>query len=128
MARKVKTDLSFEIGFCEGILRRNIDDSTTMELLAGFYTKAGRIDDGLALDQKLVAMNPDSATAYYNLACSLALKDRKKEAVDAIRSAIEKGYDDFSWMLKDPDLKSLREFRSFEALLNEFEVPGSETA
>ena len=120
--KKEPTDFSFEIAFCEGILKQEASYSEVMEILAGYYTRAGRIDDGLALDQKLIHLQPDNATHHYNLACSLVLKDRKAEAVQVIRKAIEKGYDDFGWMLKDPDLRDLHAFPPFVELLREFEI------
>lgn len=124
MTRKLKnTDLRFEIEFCESILNHDQDFLEVMELLAGLYTRAGRFDDGLALDQKLIVLEPENPTAHYNFACSLALKERKPEAVARLRIAIEKGYDDFTWMLKDPDLKGLRDFPGFQSLLDEFQIP-----
>jgi hypothetical protein len=123
MTRKAKpSDFKFEIAFCESILHQGAEDAVVIEMLAGYYTRAGRIDDGLALDQKLVGLQPDNATAHYNLACSLALKDRKLEAVDRLRTAIGKGYEDFAWMLKDPDLKGLHAFPPFQNLVNEFQL------
>ncbi len=120
---KKKQDFTFEIAFCEGILREDPQNSDVIELLAGYYTRTGRIDDGLALDQKLVRLQPGNATAHYNLACSLALKERKAEAVELLRAAVLKGYTDFQWMLEDPDLKSLYDFPAFASLLSEFEIP-----
>ena len=123
MSRKKKdTDLRFEISFCESILRQERDFEEVIELLAGFYTRVGRIDDGLALDQKLIGLQPDNPTAHYNFACSLALKERKPEAVDRLRIAIGKGYDDFNWLVKDPDLKGLKAYPPFEELLDEFQI------
>lgn len=112
----------FEIEFLEAILRRDESYPEVLEMLAGLYTKDGRIDDGLALDRRLVELHPDNPTNHYNLACSLALKDRKPEAVQALRRSIELGYSDFPWMLKDPDLKELHSFPPFRELLAEYEI------
>lgn len=123
MTRRKQSDFSFEIDFCESILKQQQDYPEVLELLAGYYTRAGRIDDGLALDHKLVALQPENPTAHYNLACSLVLKDRKADAVSELRVAIGKGYDDFTWMMKDPDLKGLHAFPPFQSLLEEFQIP-----
>lgn len=117
-----KDSFGFEIAFCESILRHDADNIDAIELLAGYYTKVGRIDDGLALDQKLVQLDPENATAHYNLACSLALTERKAEAVERLRTAVGKGYDDFRWMLKDPDLKGLQGYPPFQLLLSEHQI------
>lgn len=112
----------FEIDFCRSILKRDGKDLDTLEMLAGYYTKAGRIDEGLELDRKLVRLDPDNAVSHYNLACSLALKKRSRAAMNALRKALEKGYRDFNWIMQDPDLSNLQEEPSFVALLSEFQL------
>lgn len=126
--RQPQSNHNFEIAFMEGLHRRDPLSVETMELLAGYYTKAGRIDDGLRLDEQLVRAAPDNPTHHYNLACSLALKDRTEEALEALRIALDKGYDDRDWMLKDPDLDPLREHPEFIALLDAFEDADPESA
>jgi len=116
MARK-KEDYSFEIGFYESVLRREPDYADVVELLGGLYTKAGRVADGLDMDNRLVRMRPASALARYNLACSLALAGRKAEALEALARAIALGYDDAAWLAKDADLACLKDEPAFLALL-----------
>ena len=86
-------------------------------ILGGLYTKQGRIADGLKMDRKLVRLRPDNPTAHYNLACSLALSRRPREALDALERAIDLGYDDADWMRQDPDFKGLQHHPAFEKLL-----------
>lgn len=107
---------AFEIQFFESILRRNPRDSDVIEILGGLYTKEGRIDEGLRMDRKLVRLKPDNATAHYNLACSLALKKRRAEAMRSLVRAVELGYKDLDWMLQDPDLDALKKHPAFRAL------------
>lgn len=117
----MKTDHQFEIEFCQSILKQDPDDLVTMELLAGYCTRTGRIDEGLEWDRRIVELDPENAVSHYNLACSLALKNRSEEAIGSLRIALEKGYQDFSWMLKDPDLASLHSQPGFSSLLAEFQ-------
>jgi tetratricopeptide (TPR) repeat protein len=112
----------FEINFCKGILKRDPEYLPVMELLAGYLTKSGNIDDGLAIDRKIVELDPDNAISHYNLACSLALKHMQGEAIDSLRTALEQGYDDFSWLMKDTDLQNLHDNPAFSALLSEFQA------
>ena len=108
----------FEIQFFEGVLRRNPRDTDVIEILGGLYTKEGRIDDGLKMDRRLVRLLPDNATAHYNLACSLALKKRKAEAMRSLERAVELGYSDVDWLLQDPDLEDLKQYPAFKALVS----------
>ncbi len=120
-----KPDHEFETKFFEGILKHNPDYREVIELLGGLYTKQGRIDEGLRMDRKFVRLAPTNPTAHYNLACSLALKKRKADAVRALRSAIELGYRDLDWLREDPDLASLRDYAAFveiEAMLVQLQV------
>jgi tetratricopeptide (TPR) repeat protein len=116
MARK--DDHSFDIAFYESILRRDPGYIEVVELLGGLYTKAGRIADGLKMDRKLVRLQPDNATAHYNLACSLALSKRLPEALATLAQAIALGYDDAEWMSHDPDLAPLQKRPDFQTLLD----------
>ncbi|MFA6959752.1 MAG: hypothetical protein WC205_03260 [Opitutaceae bacterium] len=112
-----KEDPAFDIAFYESVLRREPRYEDVIELLGGLYTKTGRIADGLKMDRKLVKLQPDNATARYNLACSLALSKRRADALRALVAAVDLGYSDYDWMLQDPDLDSLKNVREFKALL-----------
>jgi hypothetical protein len=68
------------------------------------------------MDRRMVRLEPDNATAHYNLACSLALTRRRADALRELRRALDLGYDDFRWMQQDPDLASLRDDPEFRAL------------
>ena len=119
MSRVPKSDPQFEIAFYESILGRDPNYSDVIELLGGLYTKQGRIADGLRMDRKLVKLQPANATAHYNLACSLALTKRTRDALRSLRQAVELGYRDFDWMQQDPDLEELKEHPDFVALLGQ---------
>ncbi len=110
---------SFEIAFCESIVRREPDFVEALSMLANLYTDAGRVEEGLELDQRIVGLHPDNPISHYNLACSLALSDRCEEAIDALKKAIKTGYQDLKWMMEDKDLQSLHSFPEFQALLAE---------
>ncbi|WP_414661455.1 TPR end-of-group domain-containing protein [Horticoccus sp. 23ND18S-11] len=117
MAKARTHDPDFEIRFFESVLRREPAYAAVVELLGGLYTRQGRIADGLKMDRKLVRLQPDNATARYNLACSLALSKRKSDALRELRAAVKLGYTDFDWMQQDPDLDALKRHPEFQALL-----------
>lgn len=108
----------FEIRFFESILRRHPKYADVIEILGELYTKSGRIEDGLRMDRRLVRLLPENPNAYYNLACSLALKKRDSEALTNLRKAISLGYDDFDWLMQDPDLENLKGNPSFRKLIS----------
>ncbi len=119
MSRQPKSDPTFEISFYEAVHARVPNYVDVIELLGGLYTKTGRIADGLRMDRKLVRLQPDNATAHYNLACSLALSRRRADALRSLRKAVALGYADLDWMLKDPDLASLKSNPAFQELIGQ---------
>lgn len=110
-------DPTFEIGFFESIHKKDPKNIRATEILAQLYTESGQITNGLKMDRKLVRLEPNNPLAHYNLACSLALKKRKKEAVESLQKAIDLGYRDFAWMTEDPDLTELAEYEPYRKLI-----------
>lgn len=114
-----RENYDFELGFFEQVRKRMPSDVRVVSILAHLYTQSGRIDDGLKMDRKLARLQPEDPTTHYNLACSLALKGRKADAVKALRTAITLGYMDFQWMRHDPDLAGLQEYPGYQSLLED---------
>jgi hypothetical protein len=75
--------------------------------LAELYTKEGLYDKGLDLDRRLAELRPEDPVIQYNLACSLSLKADIPAAFDAMKRAVENGYEDFAHLEKDQDLLNL---------------------
>jgi tetratricopeptide (TPR) repeat protein len=108
MTRDEKRNLDVEIGFIEGVVRKDPEYVEALQILGDDYTKRGRFDDGLKIDEQLAHLRPQDATVLYNLACSYSLTERVAEAFNALHRALSAGYNDFKWMAQDPDLESLR--------------------
>ena len=106
-------NFDFELSFFGSLHRRMPKDLRVASVLAHLYTQTGQIDQGLKMDRKLARLAPQDPTVHYNLACSLALKGRKADALKALRAAIGFGYEDYVWMCHDPDLAELHEYAGF---------------
>jgi tetratricopeptide (TPR) repeat protein len=109
-------ELDVEITFLEGLIRRDPAYVDALQLLGDDYTKRGRFEEGLQVDQKLTELDPNNPLSFYNLACSLSLTGKLDDAARALESAIDLGYRDFKWMARDPDLKALRKHRHYARL------------
>ena len=101
-------DLDFEISFMEGVTHRDPTYVEALQILGDDYTRRGRFEDGLKVDERLATLSPQDALVRYNLACSYSLLSQCEQAARALELAIDLGYRDFKWMTKDPDLKKLR--------------------
>jgi len=71
--------------------------------------------------RKAIELEPKNDVAWYNVACALSRMKRVKEAVAALRKAVECGYDDVRWMERDTDLDNLRADEGYRTLVDELE-------
>jgi tetratricopeptide (TPR) repeat protein len=101
-------DLDIEIGFLEGVVRRDPGYVDALQILGDNYTRRGRIEEGLKVDERLSRLRPADALVHYNLACSYSLSGQFESATEALNRALDLGYRDFKWLAKDPDLARLR--------------------
>lgn len=108
----------FQIGFLEAALQSNPENTDLLLELGEVYTLSGQIRRGLAIDTKLARLLPDDPMVLYNFACSLALTGQPHKALKNLHKAVLKGFTDFSWMEKDPDLASLRDQPAYQDLVH----------
>jgi tetratricopeptide (TPR) repeat protein len=113
LSRNERRNLDVEISFVEGVVRRDPQFVEALRILGDDYTRRGRFVDGLKVDEQLIQLRPDDALAHYNLGCSYALTDCFAQAAEALERAILLGYNDFKWLMRDPDLKTFRKHPLF---------------
>lgn len=106
-APRKKDDIEFEIGFYENILKGTPNFIEALSAIGDLYTRAGHWQKGLDVDLKLATLRPDDPIVFYNLACSYALLNQTRLALNALVKSIELGYDDFAYLKTDTDLDNL---------------------
>jgi tetratricopeptide (TPR) repeat protein len=116
LTRKEQRDLDIEISFMEGVVQRDPKFADAWRVLSDDYSRRGKLDEGLKADEQLARMQPDDADTLYNLACGYALRKNIDQAIAALTQSVAKGFCDFKWMLKDPDLSNLRKDPLFKKL------------
>jgi tetratricopeptide (TPR) repeat protein len=116
MTRQEIRDLDLEISFLEGIVRRSPGYIEALQILGDDYTRRGRFNEGLKVDERLSQLRPDDSMIHYNLACSYSLTNQVELAIESLESAINLGYRDFKWMNQDPDLKNLRDHSEYKRI------------
>jgi len=107
----------FQVDFLQRALSRHPDNFEALSEFATLLTRLGRLEEGLAADERLVELAPRDPTVHYNLACSLALLARPEQALDALEHAAALGYRDTEHLLADEDLASLHAEARFLALV-----------
>ena len=68
-----RSQVDFELDFFTRVLTAVPEYPEVLRAQASNLTVKGRLQDGLNVDKKLVALRPADATARYNLACRYAL-------------------------------------------------------
>ena len=120
--RRKKRDL--EISFFEGLVKERPNFVDALLCLGDAYTRQGFYEEGLEVDKKLTELTPNDPIVNYNTACSYSLVNQFEQALKYLKRAIDFGYTDFDYILKDDDLKLLRdspEFNNFWMSLKEKE-------
>jgi tetratricopeptide (TPR) repeat protein len=117
MTEREQQDLDVSIGFLEGIVRRDPGYVEALQLLGDDYTRRGKFESGLEVDERLTQLRPGDPLVQYNLACSYSLTAQFEKAAAALDRALDLGYRDFKWLARDPDLKALRDHVLYQPLL-----------
>ena len=115
-----RPQVDFELEFFRAVLDHLPDYSDVLRAQASNLTAKGLLAEGLKIDQQLVRTRPSDPTAHYNLACRYALLRQPDLALRTLRRAVELGYRDFLYMIRDRDLDSIRRDPRFRDLLREF--------
>lgn len=125
LTRQERSDLDIEIGFLEGVLRRDPHWVEALQILGDNYTRRGKFENGLKIDEALAELRPNDSMVFYNLACSYSLTDQVEQSGQALEKALSLGYRDFRWLAEDPDLEKLRQhpvYRKIRAKIRSLQV------
>lgn len=95
------------------------DSTLTVDSWIPFaYSNTGERDKAIETMKYIVEKDTtDSIGSQYNLACVYARLDMKREALDALRDAVDKGYRNKGHIIADYDLDPIRDMPEFDVLL-----------
>lgn len=112
-----QSQLDFDLAFFDQVLEREPDYVDVLRCQGELLTRKGQHERALAIDRRLSALLPHDSVVHYNLACSLALLNEPREAIAALRQALECGYSDIEYLKIDSDLDTLRNEPEYRRLL-----------
>ncbi len=113
----IDKDREGAIQYYREALRIKPDFIKALERLGLLYYQAEDYDKALACYKKLIELVPESPASYYNIACLFARKNRADMSIAWLKSAIDKGYNNWENIRTDQDLESIRELPEFQALI-----------
>ena len=80
----------------------------------------GRDDEALEWMEKIIENKPNDSGVYYDKACLLARMGRTGAALEALKTAFEKGYRRFAHLEHDDDMDPLRNLPEYKALIRQY--------
>lgn len=122
----MKKRKNFEITFYERLIKENPNFIQALSCLGDAYTDKGFYEEGLEIDKRLVKLKPEDPYVHYNFACSLSLTGDVANALKELKKAVLLGYKDFSYIVEDPDLESVRKHPLFKDFFNKLKRINSE--
>jgi len=90
----------------------------TLNKLAMVYANNDEYDKALLCLRKIILLKPDSPGAYYNIACIYARLSKIDNAIKWLKDAIDRGFDNWELIKKDPDLKNIRGTEYYKMLIS----------
>ena len=80
----------------------------------------GRDDEAVEWMEKIIENKPNDSGVYYDKACLLARMGRTGAALEALKTAFEKGYRRFAHLEHDDDMDPLRNLPEYKALIRQY--------
>ncbi len=117
LSRQQMRELDIEIGFLEGVIRRDPSYIEALRLLSDDYLMRGSYAQGLQIDELLMHLQPHNPQTFFNLACSYSVNGQIRAAADALAMAIDHGYNDWKWIAREGSLENLRQDACYQELL-----------
>ena len=83
------------------------------------YAGKKEYDKSIELFKQIISLHSENATTiYYNIACLYSLQNKKTDALDWLKKAIDSGYNNWDQLKKDPDLENIRQTSLYKRLVS----------
>jgi tetratricopeptide (TPR) repeat protein len=77
----------------------------------------GRENDAMKLFKQAISLEPEGALPYYSISCLYALQNKRKPALDYLRKAILRGFNDREHLDNDTDFDLLKDDEEFQKII-----------
>ncbi|RJP80139.1 MAG: tetratricopeptide repeat protein [Desulfobacteraceae bacterium] len=108
------------IPYYQKALASDPENFSALNNLAAANAYLHQFDVAIRIYQKLTLIFPDQAEVYFNLACLYSLQNNIPDAIDNLKTAVRKGYDNYNLIKTDHDLKNIRKTSFYESLVKSF--------
>lgn len=105
---------------CRRSLELNSRFAPAYILLGALLKRPDGIEESVTACKKALLIDPDCVAAYYDLACYYSLMGKCDQAIASLEMALCKGFCDFDWLQRDPDLAAMRVAPEFHLLIRSY--------
>ena len=103
-------------------LHHNKDFKQAYVNLSTTYLAAKQWDETRDTLTTLETIDPQNPSLFYNWACYFSLTEKTADSLAALQKAVEKGYENFEQIGKDPDLANLRKTPAYKDWAHELKA------
>jgi TolB-like protein/Flp pilus assembly protein TadD len=93
------------------------EDSRALIIGAASNASIGDVDLAAQYAERALKVDPDDPMLLYNVACTYGLLGKTEDCLDALESAVSKGWGDRAWLEHDSDLDAIRGQPRYLALI-----------
>jgi len=112
-----KGELNNAIGRFQKALAVKPNFPRALNNLAMAHTFGRQYDQAREVFKKLIVLQPENSTTYYNIAVLYALQNNVTESLAWLNKAIAKGYDNWDLIKTDNDLENIRNSEGYRELV-----------
>jgi tetratricopeptide (TPR) repeat protein len=84
------------------------------------YHELQQYDSAISYTRRAVLINPKENLPYYYLAQSFAKNKKPEDALRYLQQALERGYNQYEYIIIDPDLDSLKKYPTYKAMMKKY--------
>ena len=103
--------------FLKRAYRIDSENSNAAYNLGVVYNRMNRFDSSIAYFRKAILQDPTNHMAYFYLACSYAASGKTEEGLRYLQQALERGYNNYEYIIVETDLDGLRKFAAYKAMM-----------
>lgn len=81
------------------------------------YNRLKQYDSSINNLKKAILLNPQNNSAYYLLAGSYARNNKPEDALLYLKQALERGYNNYEYIIAEPDLDNIRKFSAYKEMM-----------
>ena len=93
------------------------DFMMALDNMATLYVLTMEYNSAIAQFDKMLLLQPENNTIYYNKSCVYAKLGKKEKAIQFLKKAIEKGFNDWQYLKSDEDLENIRGTHFYKQLI-----------